>query len=437
MHSHSSSPTWQQTVGKLRSPHWFSLGLVLALSSLLFFSPLVRSQQPVTITVLLQALEIPQWQPLVDKFEAENPDIHLEMVEGPNATNLVEDLYTSSFLLGSSPYDVVYMDIVWVPKFAAAGWLMDLSDRVTEADLRDFMEADVEGGRYQDKLYRMPLRSDAGMLYYRTDLLKELGRQPPETFAELVEASQLAQERGLADWGYLWQGKQYEGLAAMFVEVLEGFGADWVNPETLEVGLDQPAAVEATEFLISTLRDRISPPGVTTYQEDEVRRLFQSGGALFMRNWPYAWSLGNAEGSQVRGQFGIKPMVHTTGATSGACLGGWGLGIAQSSPHPDEAWRLIEFFSRADVQREFILLNSYVPSRRSLFTDTQIVAKFPHYPELLKVVESAVLRPPIAQYAQASDILQRYLSAAITGRMTAEDAMQVAAGETRRLLSRI
>ena len=102
----------------------------------------------------------------------------------------------------------------------------------------------------------MPFRSDAGMLYYRQDLLESAGYQPPETFEELVSISEDLQNRGLAKLGYLWQGKQYEGLAAMFVEILEGYGAFWVNPETLEVGLDRPEAIQAVEFLRSTLEKK-------------------------------------------------------------------------------------------------------------------------------------------------------------------------------------
>lgn len=120
---------------------------------------------------------------------------------------------------------------------------------------------------------RMPFRSDAGMLYYRTDLLAENGYNPLDTFEELREISEDLQKKGVAKWGYVWQGKQYEGLSAMFVEILQGFGAYWVNPETLEVGLDSEKAIAAVEFLRSTIEEGISPPGVTTYAEEETRRL--------------------------------------------------------------------------------------------------------------------------------------------------------------------
>ena len=411
----------------------------ILLSVLVCFSVLgsywVWAQQPVRLSMMLQGQEIPNWELIVNDFEAANPDIKVDLIEGPNATNLREDLYTTSFLLGDSPYDLIYMDIVWAPKFAAAGWLLDMTDRITETELEDFMQGDVDGGRYEGGLYRMPFRSDGGMLYYRQDLLDAAGFDPPETTADLIKISQALQSQKKAKWGYLWQGKQYEGAAAMFVEMLEGFGGYWVNPETKEVGLDSDAAIAALQFLQTTVADKISPPGTTASDEEVARNLFQTGDAVFMRNWPYAWKLGNTEpSSKIQGKFGIKPMVHGAGFQSGACQGGWGLGIAKTTRHPDAAWRAVEYFSSTEAQRKFILASGFVPSRKALFTDPALVAEYAYLPDLQKVIDSSVLRPPIAQYAQASDILQRYLSAALTGSQTPAEAMQAAAQETRQLL---
>jgi multiple sugar transport system substrate-binding protein len=412
------------------------LSLVVFLIAIFGWLIPALTQPSVTVTVLMHAPEAAEWQPLVKKFHQNYSNIRLEIIEGPNASNQIEDLYTSSFLLGNSPYDLVFMDIVWAPKFAAAGWLMDLSDKISPEQLSAFLDGDVNGSRYQGKLYRIPLRSDAGMLYYRKDLLEQAGYKPPETFAELIQIAQTLQQQGLAEWGYLWQGKQYEGLAAMFVEILKGYGAFWVNPQTLEVGLDRPEALQAVKFLRSTIEQKISPPGVTTYAEEETRLLFQSGKAVFLRNWPYVFSLASQPNSVIRNKYAIQPMVRLPGNESGACQGGWGLGIAKTSQHPDEAWKVIEFLTSEESQRQFILATGKVPSLKSLFNDPTVVAAYPHYPQLLEVVQNAALRPPIAQYAQASDILQRYLSAALTARLSPEQAMKAAADETRRLLKK-
>ena len=426
----SKLKTFFQKVRRSRFLALWIAGLVLTLCVVV---P-AFSQQTVTLNFLIGAPERPTWEPVIRDFEATHPGIRLNFVEGPNATNAVEDLYTSSFLLGSSPYDLVYMDIVWVPKFAAAGWLTDLSDKVSDADLEDFLEGDVAGGRYQGGLYRMPVRSDAGMLYYRKDLLGAAGLKPPETFTELLQISQTLQKSKAVPWGYVWQGRQYEGAAAMFVEVLVGSGGFWIDPQTKAVGLDRPESVQAVQFLLDTIQTGISPPGVVTYQEEEARRLFQSGAAAFVRNWPYAWPLANAEDSPVRGKIAIKPMVHALGQESAACQGGWGWGIAKTTRHPKEAWEAVQYLTSLETQRKVTLSTGYLPSRRSLYNDPEIVRTYDFFPAMLNVLENAALRPPIAQYAQASDILQRYLSAALTGQMTPQRAMTAAANETRRLL---
>ena len=409
--------------------------LTIAIAIALMIFPAL-TQQRVTVTILMRGLEAAQWKPFIAEFEQKNPYIHLEIIEAPNATNQVEDLYTSSFLLGNSPYDLVYMDIIWVPKFAAAGWLLALDNRLSPQELAEFLPGDIDGGTYQERLYRMPFLTNAGMLYYRQDLLEEGGYQPPETFEELVRISRNLQEEGKVEWGYIWQGKQYEGLSAMFVEILQGFGAFWLDPDTGEVGLDRPAAIDGVRFLRSTLEKGISPPGITTYAEEETRRLFQNGKAVFLRNWPYVFALASQDDSSIQGKFAIKPMVHAPGYGSGACLGGWGLGISSSSKHPDEAWKIIEFMTGEDIQRRYVLQTGTAPTRRNLYREPAIVGKYPYYPQLLKVVESSALRPPITQYAQASDILQRYLSAALTNRMSAKQAMEAAAKETRFLLQK-
>ena len=406
--------------------------LIGVIISILMIKP-AFTQQPVTLKVLVQALESTQWQPIINSFHQTHPKIRLEVVKAPNNSNLVEDLYTSAYLLGDSPYDLVYMDVVWVQKFAAAGWLEDLTKKVDPQKLTDYIQGDVQGGKYQNKLYRMPFRTDVGMLYYRTDLLEKAGLKPPKTFQDLLTTSQTLQDQNLAQWGYVWQGKQYEGLVARFTEILQGYGGFWVNPETQAIGLDAPESIEAVKFLRQTIKQGISPPGVTTYAEEETRRLFESGNTVFLRNWPYVYAL--ASNSPIAGKYGIQPMVHLPGKQSGACLGGWGFGISKSSKHQREAWQVIQYFNQPDIQRQYFLETGYVPSRKSLFTDDTLVAKYNYLPALLQGAENAVLRPPIPQYAQVSDILQRYLSAALTGSKTPEAAMKAAAGETRTLLN--
>lgn len=411
------------------------LGIVLCafLLSVSYITPV--KAEPITISFLVAAFEVPVWKPLIAEFEAQHPDIHIEVIEGPSTSNIVEDLYVSAFLLGNAPYDLVYMDITWVAKFAAAGWLQDLSPRVTPEQEAQFLPGAWAGGQFQGKLYRYPaMRADVGALYYRQDLLEQYGYTPPETFTDLIEISQALQTQG-TPWGFLWPGKQTEGTTAMFLEVLSGFGGYWIDPDTLTVGLDTEDAIASLDFLVNTLKQGLSPPGTVSYQEEENRRLFQNGQAIFMRNWPYAWSLINAPTSPVQGKVGLHPMVAQPDQIAQACQGGWGWGIATTSPHPEAAWQVIQFFSSEAAQRQVVQQFGYLPTLKSLYSDPDILAQYPHFALLRKIQEQTVLRPAIAQYDQASDILQRYLNAAFTQQLSPKSAMAKAARETRQLLN--
>lgn len=155
------------------------LGVVLC-TFLLSVSCITPAQaDPITLSFLVAAFEVPVWKPLIAEFEAQHPEIHIEVIEGPSTSNIVEDLYVSAFLLGNAPYDLVYMDITWVAKFAAAGWLQDLSSRVTPEQEAQFLTGAWSGGQFQGKLYRYPaVRADVGALYYRQDLLDQYGYAP-------------------------------------------------------------------------------------------------------------------------------------------------------------------------------------------------------------------------------------------------------------------
>jgi multiple sugar transport system substrate-binding protein len=204
--------------------------------------------------------------------------------------------------------------------------------------------------------------------------------------------------------------------------VLWGYGGEWIDAETRQVHIDSPEAVRAIDFLKQTVGG-ISPPGVTTYIEEDTRAIFQNGRSVFLRNWPYVWTLMRRNDPAIAERVAFKPMVHGEGQSSAATLGGWGFGISKFSPDPEGAWRFIEFITRPEQLRLVQERMGRIPSRKNLVP-----------PDFLPILMSARPRPPIPEYAQASDILQRWLSAALTRRATAEHAVTEVARETRQLL---
>ena len=386
------------------------------------------------ITIMVPASERPFWIPLAESFESRNPGLRVVLREGPNSTDLRENLHTAALLAGDDSLDLVYMDVTWTAKLAAAGWLLPLERWLPEGAAQAFLPAALEAGRVGGRLYRIPLRSDLGLLYYRRDLLEQAGRPPPRSFAELLALSRSLQSPP-ALWGFVWPGSQYEGLVCFFLEVLHGHGGFWIEPRTLEVGLDRPEAAAALEFLRRCRREEgITPPGVTTYKEEESRRLFQDGRAVFLRNWAYAWRLSQREDSAVRGKVGVVLMPHAPGGASGAVLGGWGLGVSRFSRHPDQAAAFLLHASSLESQRVLCAPTGYAPARLDAYRDPELLAANPFLAELEGLVRSTIARPAIPRYALASDILQRRLSGALAGLLEPEDALRSAARETRALL---
>lgn len=372
---------------------------------------------------------------IIRRFEALNPDIRVEMVEGPAASNTREDMYATAFMAGEGAYDMAYMDVVWMPKFAAQGWLRPLDDWFPPELRRDFLPGDIEGSQYQGKTYRVPIQADGGVLYYRKDLLDAKGLEPPKTWAGLVAVSKKLQSPpGL--WGFVFQGKQYEGLVCDFLEMVWGHGGSMVDADGT-VRIDERPAIEALRALVDAVRkDRISPESVLTYQEEETRHTFQEGGAVFMRNWPYAWNLMQQENSPVRGKIGILPMVRGPGGMNAAALGGWGFGISAASRHPEAAWRFIRFTAEPEQQKLAFLRGGIVPTRRALFQDPDVLRAAPHFKDIGRVLEGARPRPVRPDYARLSDMVQVHVSAALAGQEEPEAALRAAARELRAVLKR-
>src|SRR5207249_6942810 len=122
----------------------------------------------VQLNVLMEPDGSGVWHQLFREFHEQHPDIAVNFIEGPAATNAREDAYVTSFFSGETIYDLVHADVVWIPKFAAAGWLEDLTDRWRPEQQAKFIRAAVAGGSYGDRIYRVPTQLDVGMLYYRS-----------------------------------------------------------------------------------------------------------------------------------------------------------------------------------------------------------------------------------------------------------------------------
>ena len=380
------------------------------------------------VNVLMPAPFADATSELVATFNREHPGIELSVTRGPLETEAMSDLAISSLLLGSSPYDLLLMDVTWTPKYAAAGWLEPLEGWLGDNALADLAPGADLGNAFNGHLWRFPLVADMGLLYWRTDLMPA----PPRTPAELEAISRRLQAAGEVPWGYVWQGKQYEGLSCVYVEMLRGFGGRWLENGQPELG--SRAATEATAWLRHLVQAGITPPTVANMAEPEALQAFQAGDAAFMRNWPYAWAELNKPESPLRGRVGITTMVSATGEPHAATQGSWGLALLAGSRHKAAAVEALRYLTSVDAQTQLNQRWGYTPTRLSVFNDPALLAANPLLAELQQALNAAVLRPLTPVYAQLSDLLYRDLNSVITGDLRPAPAMQQVQSNSERLL---
>jgi trehalose/maltose transport system substrate-binding protein len=399
--------------------------LAIAASILAIQSSLVApARAEVTISISCSSLGIEQQlcQSGSEAWAKETGN-KVKLVATPADANERLALYQTLLAAESNEIDIFQIDVIW-PAILAPH-LTDLGAALPEQDRADHFEVLIANDTVDSKLVAIPWFVDAGLLYYRQDLLEKYGKEVPKTWTELADTAKAVMEEeakaGGSDLqGYVWQGRAYEGLACNALEWIASFGGGSIVGEDGAVTIDNPQAAKALETAKSWI-GTISPKGVLSYSEEESRGVFQSGNAVFMRNWPYAWALANAADSPVKGKVGVAVLPQGEGADArhAAALGGQHLAVSRYSAHPKEAVDLVQYLTSAEEQKRRALEGSFNPTLRSLYTDSELVAANPFYSDFLPIVDSAVARPSTVtgrRYNQVSSAFVRTVHGTLSGR---------------------
>ena len=386
------------------------------------------------------------WIEAAVRIFAEHTGAEANYIPGETSATDRLAIYNQQLGAQSPDNDVYQIDVIWPGILASHA--VNLNDTLSDLAALHF-PAIVENNTVDGVLVGMPWFTDAGLLYYRSDLLEKYGFEaPPATWAELEEQAQTIMDGERAEnadfQGFVWQGNAYEGLTCNGLEWQYSNGGGRIIEPDGTITVNNEWAIAAFERAAGWVNG-ISPEGVTTYLEAEALNVFAPGNAAFLRNWPYAWSVtqDEAAGSPLVGKVGVTslPMGDGPDASHAATLGGWQMMVSKYSENQEAAIEFVKFMCSPEVQRAYAVERSHLPTIGSVYDDPQVAEASEFIPRLREVFEGgAVARPSSVSgdlYNSVSIAYFTQLNQVLTGSVSAADAAATIEADLQDIMSEL
>ncbi|MCU1495097.1 MAG: transporter substrate-binding protein [Acidimicrobiaceae bacterium] len=373
---------------------------------------------------------------LINDFQKANPTIKVKLISAPTNTDTNESGLETQISGGSTSPDVFMGDVVWPAVFGAHQLAYPLSKSLPSSFFSTFASGLVAGATYKGSVYGAPFFEDQGFLYYRKDLLKKEGLSVPTTWEQVMADSEKLQKAKLIQYGFVWQGADYEGATCNFMEYLTDAGGKVLNSSGTKSALNSPSAVKALSFMRSLVTSGVTPAAVSTYQEPQAMNAFDNGQAAFLRNWDYAYSTSQSSGSKVIGEVGVAPMPTFQGqATPGySNIGGWNLYINPHSKHLQQDLTFIKYMTGTAAQTALATQFSEIPTNQSVRSSAKVIAVNPVLATVPKT--KLVARPAqTPQYPKVSQAIYQNVNEAISGSKSPSAAISAASSAINTALS--
>lgn len=340
----------------------------------------------------------------------------------------------------SPEFDVLLIDTIWPGVLSRH--LVDLRPYLPAQSIEQHFKPIIDNlTDGEGRLVGMPLFTDAGLLYYRQDLLDKHGFAPPETWADLERIARVVLEREADPQlaGFVWQGSAYEGLTCNALEWIDSYRGGTIVDDQGEITIDNPQARRALEMARGWI-GTISPREVLTYTEIETTRHFVAGHAIFMRNWMEYWKDVEAADSAVRGRVGMAPLPKggADGKHSGT-LGDMSLAVSRYSERIPEAVQLVAALTDQSAQRRYATDYSFSPTIIDLYEALGQVPERAFMLAFKDVLLDGVARPSTVTgvaYPKVSKKFYTAVQSILSGEVAADAALDTLEADLRLIRQR-
>ena len=359
----------------------------------------------------------------VKDFNAKNPGITAKLLEFPESADEQRNQFIQRQRAKSADCDAFESDVIWTAEFASQKWLYDMTPYI-ESRKDEFIPSTLESVNFDGKFWGVPRVTDAGLLYYRSDQVSEVPATWQAVYADAAKKN-----------GIIYQGAAYEGLTVDFLELAFAAGGKILSDDGKKSEINSPENLKALQFMADGIKNGAVPKAVTTYMEEEARRVFESGRATYERQWPYAYALGNMKGSKVKGKFKVAPYPEFEGGGKAAILGGHNMVVSTYSKNPGAALKLIDYFTSPEVMKRAAVKYSKAPILAETYDDADVQKALPFSQQLKQSVEQAKSRPVSPVYTQISQAIYKNVNAVLSGSADPQSALKKADDDINKALA--
>jgi multiple sugar transport system substrate-binding protein len=365
-------------------------------------------------------------QVAVDAYMAKNPNVSFDLLKLSG-----DDVYQKTVIdlkSGTGTYDLILIDDPKAMQYQQAGWLEDLdamykkSGKAVDAD---FISTTMDLCRFPNgskgKLYSLPFVGNVSLFAYRTDLFAKYGLPAPKTWNDVLAAAKKISESDPSVSGVSFRGVKGNPILTAFLPIFWSFGADFFDASGKPI-VNSPEAVRALKFFLELAK--YGPKSAPMNNTAQIRDGLLAGTVgIAPEVWP-AWlgSLDDPNQSKVAGK--VKVTKHPADVKkSSPMIGIWHAAIPASSKNKQAAFDFLTFLTSKETQKLMVLKAGLPPSRKSVFEDKEILAKYPWYPAILEALEDGVARPRTLYWAEIENTMGGLIQEALIGSKTAEQAL--------------
>ena len=400
--------------------------------------------QPVTVTyssTMFAESAGPEYLRQIAEFTKANPDIKIEPEAVPYGQFPTK--MAVRFKAGDAP-DLAMAEVDWIHAWVKQGWVRDLNPLVAntggKAFLDNYFPILINQATVDGKLYGLPRHAGGYLLYYNSDLFKEAGldpAKPPRNWEELLAYAKKLTKKDAAgntvQWGIAIHGMNVPSVVSRFVNWMYANGADILTPDNKRGLLDQPKAIEALKFWSELYtKEKVVPPGAVQVGPAQGRTLFAQKKVAMLQGIIWGVSQTLAENPAMTGSLLVAPFPKQMPNAPSNFQVVYDT-ISAQSKHPEEAWKLLQWFARPENQVGLYKASRYSPSRKDVFRLPDIQSD-PAARVLAVVDENLKSEPAIPQWAEINHIIGDAMQEALNGTKTPEVAFRDANARVNQVL---